>query len=162
MLSIVIEGFDGCGKSQLARELSKLYTLGIHTIGSRPSSDKEMEYMSNLQISIAENSRVIFDRLTSISTMCYKNPCTNSLVMASHLANIVPYCIFIWCHTEDPEHVIKDYDATKHLEVISSTQQEIIDRYELLMDQVPHIKYDFKKNRLQDLMETINDEFRKA
>lgn len=161
MKSIIIEGFDGCGKSTLARQLGQYFNMGVHTIGGRPKNDDIAFEMSTYQLGIAQHSRVIFDRVTCISRMCYEENIKNShlLDLQEHMDFLANRCIVVWATVPKnmEMHEIKPYDDEAHLRYIDNNAARIKENYLQIMDSLNHIHYDFTEMTINELIEEINN-----
>lgn len=156
MKCIVLEGYDGCGKSTLSRYLSKKYSLGIHLIGGRPKDDIQALLMARQQLYISKYSFVIFDRITPISRICYEKSLTNEKVMRHIMYDILHNSILIWCKTDRPRHMNEDYDDMDHLLDIDRRKDKILKRYGDIMSESDHIEYDFTTDDLDELVRQID------
>jgi len=160
MKSIIVEGYDGCGKSTLARQLGDYYQIGVHSIGGPPRDNGSADRMSLLQLDIITHSCAIFDRITSLSRLCYEENLTEnhsgSLMEDFHFA--VKKCIVVWVDTINPIHILKDTDSKQHIESIGKRRHDIMREYSFHMDCVSHIKYDYTKSDFQQLCSLIDKE----
>ena len=158
MKSIILEGIDGCGKSQLARELGAYYNMGVHLIGGPPKNNDTAVTMSGYQVRIATASTVVFDRVTSISRLCYEKDLSTMHVkqLGMDASVLVRKCLVIWVTNPVPINVVKDYDSDEHLKAIKNNEVMIKDNYKRFMDTCPHFHYDYTEMTFKDLIEEID------
>ena len=158
MKSIILEGIDGCGKSQLARELGAYYSMGVHSIGGPPKNNDTAVTMSGYQVRIASASRVVFDRVTCISRLCYEKNLSTMHVkqMGMDAASLLNKCIVIWVTNPAPLNVVKEYDTDIHLQAIKKNEVMIKDNYQRFMETTPHFHYDYTEMTFKDLIEEID------
>jgi len=158
MKSIIIEGFDGCGKSTLAKQLGRFYNLGIHVIGGKPKSNDIAKEMSWYQCLIAKHSLAIFDRVTCISRLCYEldmNELHRAMLLRD-LSYLESSCIFIWTTVPNEVHEIKEYDTDEHIKHITENRDIIKANYHSVMTSIDHIHYDYTDMPMDDLLNEIN------
>ncbi len=159
MKSIILEGIDGVGKSTLARELGAYYNMGVHSIGGPPPNNDTAQTMSGYQVAIASSSIVVFDRVTSISRLCYEKDLSVMHVknLGSDSLKLLHDCILIWVTNPVPINIVKEYDTDKHLKAIKDNEIMIKDNYQRFMSSVPHFHYDYTEMSFKDLIEELNN-----
>jgi len=163
MKSIIVEGYDGCGKSTLARRLGGFFGLGVHMIGGPPKSDEQASTMANYQLAIAEHSNVVFDRITPLSRLCYEEGLDDRhvAVMYAYMDAIIRHSIVIWATVPKVKHEWKEYDTKDHINKILANEENIKHKYHEIMDTIPHIHYDYTEMSFEDLLEEVKDAINK-
>lgn len=158
MKSIILEGIDGCGKSTLALQLGAHYGVGIHSIGGPPRNNDTAITMSRYQMNIADSSTVIFDRVTSMSRLCYEQDLSklHTAQMKNDMEFLLKKCIVIWVTNPVPVNEIKEYDTDEHLKAISDNHLMIKHSYHDMMEKIPHFHYDYTESTFADLVAELN------
>jgi len=141
--AIVLEGFDGAGKSTLAKSLSDWLDRPVHTIGGPPANNFMAE-VNCFQQWMKLNRSIIMDRCTPISRLCYEDHLPNWHVRSLHrwLNSFKSKALVIYCRPREFMHEPSLHDTPEHLERIHRDGRHIIRKYDALMDNVPHIKFD--------------------
>ena len=157
--SIILEGMDGVGKSTLAKALSSIYNIPLNTIGGPPSTDKMAEEMSQSQIMMASKERYVFDRVTSISRVCYekKLDTTHHYRMLRDAITISGMCHIIWCITDEPKPKQKDYKSLEHIERVKENHDMIYSRYFWIMKDWVHnvVIYNYTDTSVSELVKEL-------
>lgn len=154
---IILEGFDGAGKSTLAAKLK----FPVKHAGGPPKT--LLDLISNLK-SQSEwcGQRVILDRVTCISHQVYGNAMWDPKLL--HCLREMMKCkntVLVYCRPPNEvlldfsKHEVKGHDSTEHLEMIEKEALTFISRYDEIMSQTPHVKYDY-------LVDGNNSEFIKS
>lgn len=136
---IILEGFDGAGKSTLASRLSKKFNLVSYHAGGKPLSEIHKNECIRVQRAISDFP-VIHDRVTCVSTFCYEmlmsKPDGHDMVYhAKRLLDYNPNTIYVYCRHEEKyeqAHEIKDYDSNEHLAYIAANRKRIIEHYDMM------------------------------
>lgn len=144
---IVVEGFDNSGKTTLANKIG----LPVIHPGPAPKSKKaETIYMMS-QLAVA-NSLVVYDRITCISSMVYRNRLLQNPYiyylkkMLKHKQFVIIYCRPpIKTITNFDEHVRKVYDTDAYVRKLMKTAEDVVHRYDFVMTHFSHLKYDYTK-----------------
>jgi ABC-type lipoprotein export system ATPase subunit len=154
MSNIIVEGFDGSGKSFLAKHLAAQLEMDLFWAGGPPGSFEATMKCATEQL---YKKNTVFDRITCISEVCYNNKLNSYLYSAltgcmhQHVANgdIIIYC----------SHIIgaddTGYNDPTHLDKIKIYSSEIIRRYDNLFSVVPHIRYMAKISDIGSIIERI-------
>lgn len=146
-MALIIEGFDGSGKSYLARHLNKPV---IHP-GPGPKNKWEFIKFSLIQWVNCFKHDTIYDRVTFISDLAYGKTRINSLKFHVWItwARFILWSTrstVIYCnkpHLETQE--IKSYDSPEQIAWLRRNEATIVLRYQIIMSYLPHIKYDRDK-----------------
>ncbi len=150
---IVVEGFDGSGKTTLAKRLSDM--LGwpvLHTGG--PTADRTDVARCMLRSVQRAKTRCIQDRITQISEAAYSMlvyPGKAGLALAG--ISKLPRVTMIYCRprasiliTSLNKHDDKEYDTTEHMKHVNENAAQIIATYDSVMSMVenymPVVRYD--------------------
>lgn len=139
-MKIIVEGFDGSGKSTLCERLSSEFKLPIRVAGGPP---KDHDVAQNLSLIQLQSKDVIWDRITPISEMAYKGLDNIPRYVLNFYKQVIgkyiqEKTIFIWCNHIFPVHIIKDHDTKEHLEYINTQKENIIHRYNDIFSMIPY------------------------
>lgn len=142
---IILEGFDGAGKTTLANKLK----FPVKHAGGPPKTLQQL--ITNLKEQGAWcGQRVILDRVTCISHQVYGNNMYDTKLM--HCLRQMLDCkntILVYCRPPDEvlldfsNHEIKEHDSEEHIEDLKRNVRLYIDRYDELMSPLIHVKYDY-------------------
>lgn len=151
-MKIVVEGYDASGKSTLAKALAEKYGLSLVEAGPKPPSNLDAIADSDIQ---ARMDNVVHSRITPISRQAYQFD--NSPIHVAHLRAAFKMfqdkdTIFIFCVGVADEHEVKDYDTEEHLIFLKNNEERIRENYWRLFTYIPHIKYNFKTDKLEDIL----------
>lgn len=152
MSVIILEGIDKCGKSTLARELSKKYKAELIKI-SAPKTKKPYDEYINIVNSLKQNKNYVIDRFhlgEFAYGPIYRNACGLSVEQQFYLENLLlkhnPFLIYCWldynqlawnfCH--DKEESTRFEDVPR----LSKTFQEVFHRSIL-----PKTTFNYKLNK---------------
>jgi hypothetical protein len=156
---IIIEGADNSGKSTLACELSSRLNIPLHHSGGPPRNADEILLRQQDIVSSLENSeRKIFDRVPVISDMVYGIPLrggspfqSNHQTFREQLRNALKFPV-IYCRPpveillnivgRDQSHK-SAYKTPEHMAALLKKIPHVIERYDLLISNYPHITYDY-------------------
>lgn len=155
-MKIVVEGFDNSGKSTLINKLAKTFKLDIHWAGGPPKNHVIALSDSTTQLSMED---IIHDRITPISRQCYESPEAikpEMIFLPGILKNFIRCkSKFIYCTGKGIEHMLSECDSDDHLTYITENEVVIKLRYEHLFESIPHIKYDFNRDSVVDVINYI-------
>lgn len=154
---IILEGFDGAGKSTLATKLK----FPIKHAGGPPKTLEQLK--KNLMDQMLEcGNKVILDRITCISHQVYGDNMFDPRLMAYlHSMMDCKNTVLVYCRPPDhvlmdfSKHEVKDHDTEEHIEDLKRNMATYIDRYDQLMSKVTHVRYDYTKHG--DDVPFIND-----
>lgn len=142
---IILEGFDNSGKSTL----SKQFDLEVKHPGPAPQSYVEELDCLRKQLCLA-SQHIVHDRVTCISSQVYDGRLNDPWLSSWLNAMInVPKCVLVYCRPpldvilDFSNHEVKEYDSPGHLEKIRRNAYEMVMRYDALINNVPHIKFDW-------------------
>jgi hypothetical protein len=137
---IILEGFDGAGKSTLAKAIQKRFNLPIYHAGGKPISPLNEKYCLHVQQALTMLP-IIHDRVTSISTFCYEMRrdtvqgviCLHS---AMELLRVNPFSKLVYCPLPETNvsHDVKEYDTPEHLSYIESNKAAILEHYDFIFN----------------------------
>ena len=144
-MAIILEGFDGAGKSTLASKLK----FPVKHAGGPPKTLEQLK--KNLREQMEEcGNRVILDRVTCISHQVYGgNMYDNSLMAYLHAMMDCKNSVLVYCRPPDEvlfdfsKHEVKEHDSAEHIEDLKQNMRTYIDRYDQLMSKVTHVRYDY-------------------
>lgn len=159
--SIIVEGIDGVGKSTLAANLAQHFNMTLNIIGGPPKTDAIAYAMSCDQLDRAMNERMVFDRITSMSRLCYENDLcpSHGVIMRRQMNLITNNCHVIWCTNDAPSPVRKAYKHPEHMDRIIRERDEILARYIHFMSKLvtPLIRYDWTKMTFRGLVDLLEE-----
>lgn len=157
-MKIVVEGYDATGKSTLAQALAEMLGLDLVEAGPKPPSDLDAICDGINQLRM---KNVVHSRITPVSRQAYQFDISDyhRSTLSDILARFVDIgAIFIYCvNTDNEDHELKDYDTPEHIEHITSNKSTICEHYDVLMEGIPHIRYDFRVNTIEEVLCKIAD-----
>jgi len=158
-MKIVVEGYDGTGKSTLVDSLAKKFHLSKDTAGGPPPSSTIALIDSQYQL---YSDNIVWDRITPISRMAYEEYRIENkseweeykLILAELIRQKT---IFIWCNHVFDVHILKEHDTPEHIEYITKNKAQILKRYEEIFSIIPyHIVYNAKSCTLEYVLCQLN------
>jgi len=155
MTGIILVGPNSSGKTTLAAALSKSLQMERFHSGNAPIDDEAIMTCVITQGKMLRNNRIV-DRVTAICHPIYNTPLSKCIVdrlYGAALALAARYPI-IYCVAEGSP-VDKDKYPEGHYEMIVRDKEYIVDRYELLMDSLAHIRYDWTKDSYEELLKEL-------
>lgn len=152
-MKIIVEGIDGSGKSVLTKQLARDLKMEIFWPGGPPSNNLDIINKCKKQLAM---DNIIFDRVTCISDQCYHIPmdATRLGILKFYLLTMLEKSIVIYC-TGCGELSNDGYNDKKHEEFVKKNINIIQFNYFKLMSMIPYLKYDFKINSYESLLQTI-------
>lgn len=147
-MAIILEGFDGAGKSTLAEKLG----FSVMHAGGPPRDFQHMKECLDNQLAKCEPG-VIFDRVTCISHQVYGGHMFDSMLL-DYMSQMLrkPHTILVYCRPPDEilmdfsRHIPKIHDSKQHLEDIEANVKLYIERYDHIMSTVANVKFDYTKH----------------
>lgn len=151
-MKIVVEGYDASGKSTLARALAEKLGLVVVEAGPKPPSDLDAIADGINQLRMTDT---VHSRITPISRRCYQFDI--SRLHHDHLEAILLRfekmgAIFIYCTGKSDIHEVKQYDTIEHLRFLEKHEVQIRHNYDTLFTMIPHLKYNFHTDSLEELV----------
>ena len=154
MPNIVLEGFDGSGKSYLSKALSGELGMPIVWPGGPPKDVSDMLLRLHHQL---ETTNTIFDRVTSVSEACYREDLdmtTSQLLkrcrtIMSHRGDIFVYCTNIVGEDES------GFQDEGHQCMVIRRTGEITHKYSRLFKNFPHLKWKAKIDNVNGILDSI-------
>jgi thymidylate kinase len=151
-MRIILEGPDNAGKTTLAQKLMTRAGVLYHHPGGRPNGyDGEMHCIEEQITMLDLNEHIILDRCTPISQQVYNpDPKWDEVRMdaLSVMQKFEP--VFIYCRPSD-DKLLRVQDLTwregeteEHMQKIIRGQHTFVQRYDVLMNKIPCISYDFE------------------
>lgn len=155
MRSIILCGPNGSGKSTLAEALSKEFGLPIFHSGIAPKNQIDMVKCCIEQVDKLINGYIV-DRVTPISQRVYNNELNENQAkfLELQLAVMLNFADIVYC-TGRGVFTNKEYYPEGHYDEIFKKQELIRKRYEEVMTVIPHVRYDFNFNKIEDLIEVL-------
>lgn len=170
---ILLEGFDGSGKSTLNSMLSEFYQNKIKAWhpGAPPKSEDEAIVRCHEQnglFNVADKINLIMDRTTCISNDAYT-------LMGSdfdyyHFRHLLSDCqnvLIVYCKTsglEDQDFIPSEHDVEGSIEHAKNNATEIMKCYDIIMEEFEdgmYFEYDFRdENAFNHLVEYIHKNFK--
>lgn len=151
-MKIVLEGPDNAGKTTLAQKLCmQAKGLRYYHPGGKPAGIREETEFCILQVAMLNVDGVLMDRCTPISQQVYNPDPAMDMVRNKYLAEMrYKNPVFIYCRPST-DRLMRVEDLTwregeseEHKQKIILNQHTFIDRYDQIMQRVPHIAYDFE------------------
>lgn len=156
---IIIEGSDNSGKSTLAQELSLMLNMPLHHSGGPPrNADEILLRQQNVITSLENCERKIFDRVPVITDMVYGIPLRGGspfeLDHPSYIQNLRDNLKFPIIYCRPPTRVLlnimgrdqshkQSYKTEEHLKALHKNLPQVINRYDMLIGNYPHVTYDY-------------------
>jgi hypothetical protein len=152
---VLIEGFDGTGKSTLARTLS----MGtgwpyIHQSPYRPKSPEEFELACSRALASTDLPNLISDRWPMVSNYCYLPPgCGGSLAAVISSLRDGRVDRIVHCDVDAPEYLriearfgdARDAEQTSRVRAQAS---RVLEAYRGLMDELRDRGFHVKRYRM--------------
>ena len=146
-MALIIEGFDGCGKSTLAQK----FGLEVKHPGPRPKTWGDEQRCLEAQLRDARLP-IVMDRITCISSQVYKGLLFDKKYM-SYLDRMVytTNCVIIHCRPPTDvvldmlNHEAKSYDTKAHIDDITKNAKTYLQAYDNLLKSTPHLLYNYTK-----------------
>lgn len=130
-MNILLEGFDGGGKSTLARYLAEMFNMTVQ------SSEGPPKYPGEIHDRIARYSKLnntIFDRHPCVSQVIYGHVRGNTTDMPTADEVQAFYAgrpVLVYCRSLALDgHIVKDHDTPEHLAMVEQNRKIIIDLYD--------------------------------
>jgi hypothetical protein len=143
--SIILEGYDGAGKSTLANQLSKTLKMPVFHAGPKVSTDVEaMECCRDQMMEMTE--RRIMDRVTPISRLCYQVGLSDlhSYDLLEALIDMKRYSYVVWCKPTKYVHIPRQGEDLDHVRDIEARRASILMKYDRVMPAFADIVYDWE------------------
>lgn len=152
-MGIIVEGFDGSGKTTLVKYLSDKYNMKKYWSGGPAGSILNAKKYCDEQLTM---SSTVFDRVTCISEQCYNLDLAgiSSNMLSLYLGRMIEYNLIIYC-TGIGEESTDGFNKPGHGDFVANNIDMIKTNYVILMSITPHIEYDFKKDKLEDIEHLI-------
>jgi thymidylate kinase len=154
--SIILEGYDGGGKSTLAAVLKRELGLDVHLAGPPARDDAHaLECISNQNESL--KSGVILDRYTPISRLCYQQglSAAHKRLLNHELQSAVKSAVIIWVKPTEYIHSVSPHDTAEHLLDIENRRDDILRNYQELFSRTKHIEYNHMVNDVDNLVKLL-------
>lgn len=165
-IKIVLEGFDGGGKSGLATDLSRCLNIKHHKNGPAPKSiDEAMQFCADQHVTLHSEGGVM-DRLTCVSNLCYNDTYMSPVHMTwmAHFAQAtIAGTHFIMCEPASGFQPGKeDYDSEEYMTWLEENKDRILGKYDMFHQHIlPTIKprgvyqWDFENDDFDQLVYAI-------
>lgn len=147
-MAIILEGFDGAGKSTLASKLR----FPVKHAGGPPKDEAALKACLVDQMMDC-GLRVVRDRVTCISHQVYGNAMFDPMLMkALHAMLDCKNTVLVYCRPPDDialdftRHTIVEHDTAEHVAMVRANAQTFLERYDELMSKVTHVRYDYTKD----------------
>lgn len=161
-MRIILEGCDNSGKTTLANKIK--HALGprveyFHPGGKPADLEAEGQCVEEQLHTLAASSAIIMDRCTPISQAVY-NTDPELEIWRSHmwgrymdLGVVVIYC------RPSTDKLLRVQDLTwrdgeteEHKQKIINNQHTFVNRYDAIMQDIPHICYDYEDTQQSELV----------
>jgi len=143
--SIILEGYDGAGKTSLGRVLSDKLGLQLYHAGPPAKSDLHAGQCMRYQLTHLREG-CIYDRVTPISRVCYQlnlRP-MHLQTLRNGLVRMTEYSTIVWCKPDHYTFTRCDHDTDEHIRDITARKQQIISIYAKLFQSIPHIVFNYQ------------------
>lgn len=162
---VVIEGFDGVGKSSLAKDLYDYGVgRGIHYSAGPPADESDAANWCLKQFDALHNGRQILDRVTCVSEVCYRldiNPMVANWLRVFRRPMLLNVNL-VFCRSDNPKHIANsETDSKDYLSWLESNQKAILDNYEREIaairatGEVNVIYFDFAYDNFRDVIQQL-------
>lgn len=152
-MNILLEGPDNAGKTTLAKHVHEntKFTFYYHP-GGKPKDVKDEDDFLTHQESVMRMDRVIMDRCTAISQQVYNPDPNRDKIRMEYLEKLIANknIIVIYARpSTDRLMRVQDFtwredETEEHKQKIIQNQHAFIERYDAIIQKVPHIAYDFE------------------
>lgn len=151
---IILEGFDGTGKSTLAKQLSNELGFNATHPGKRPTTKDEIVSMTRDQVGLftyAKHVNLIMDRCTPISSLCYNlgMPEGTQLQMTLSSLNKLTFkliemddIVIVHCKNFFGEMIKSEHDDSTSLFFAEKNRVKIMHNYKTLLQSDRVIEFD--------------------
>jgi len=147
-----VEGPNQSGKSTLVETLSKHFKKSVSHSGCQP---EDLDGACQAQLSLLKIG-VIVDRVTPISELVY-HPENAELFDHEYWLDQMFECgPVIYC-TAKGEPIDKEYYPPNHYDKLVKEIADIRNRYERIMSQMHHIRYDYHVDNIDELLEKVHE-----
>lgn len=152
-MRLILEGPDNAGKTTLADTLRKLLPQHVYFHpGGRPADEKAEDACLKDQLWLmTSQDRLIMDRCTSISQQVYSPDPRRSAERGLALNDLITAgVIFVYCRPNTDwlmsfeNFTWREGETEEFKQEIIAKQHVFIQRYDDLMQWVPHIHYDYR------------------
>lgn len=154
---IIVEGYDGAGKTTVAEKLSNRFGLMLHHAGGPPETvDDVMSCLARARGRMVRQT--VQDRVTHISEGVYGMLCRprNSALALSRVSDLGLARVLVYCRPSDGvilnnllTHRLKTHDTQKHGEFVRDKAPELINVYDTVVEMarghVVVLTYDYTK-----------------
>lgn len=164
---IVIEGPDGAGKSTLAAALSEYFKWPIIHDGGPLTS--RQDFLNRIKAKGWDNPEPkICDRICYISELIYAplhchEPFVSSLELNNWIDRMKP--VIVYCTLDSSKEMVerilmipKAYKTPEFTAQVVKEHPEITRRYNLVMKELQHTKFNWKKDDLRNLCRHITEQ----
>lgn len=153
--SIILVGANGSGKSTLGAKLREVLDLPYHHAGPSPGGVVEAFEACLLQVKLLD-SGVVLDRATPICRRVYERPIYDSeeIFLKLFTSHMSKQATIIHC-VGSGEFTKKDYYPEGHFEEIVQKQDMIRARYLEVLQDVPHLTYNWQTDSVDDLIRKL-------
>lgn len=159
---IIIEGPDNAGKSTLAEKLSKSIGVAVHHSGGPAKNDEEILHRAELVFD--QTGPRIYDRVPFISDYVYRtvlkdkpSPFLDMNLVKRYLKRLKKiHPVIILCWPPVPVmmamegHQRSAHETEEHFNRVKDNQEQFIHLYNQLFLDIPHYKYDYTADPLED------------
>ena len=151
-MSILLEGADNSGKTTLAKELLQLNAQLEHFIAGSPPLNMDHErFCIQQQYALACRPHMILDRATCLSQQIYNDGRlfeTGLMVELDKLLQIGTLVVFCRPSTDKlmayEKFTWRSEESEIHKQRIIANRHLYIERYDQIMQKIPHIVYDYE------------------
>lgn len=163
MAGVIFEGADASGKSTLAREIAKASGRPLYLAGGKPKDNGEMWRMIGEQAKALEEGKLV-DRVSSISQQVYRDGLwLDQGLLAAVQDHLRIGSLIVFCRPPDKimldpsYHEWKPYDTEEWKVNILKNQATYMQRYDILMAQLPCVIYDWTSEEGHHIKELLMD-----
>lgn len=153
-MNIILEGPDNAGKTTFAETIRKYCgsVVNYYHPGGRPADENhEIGFMENQYKFLQKQQGIMMDRCTPISQQVYNPDERLDRIRADWLTKFLATGVVIVYFRPSTDRLMRVQDFTwrpgeseDHKQKIIQNQHTFIQRYDKLMQIVPHVTYDFE------------------
>ena len=156
--SIILESANGGGKSTLGKELSRILDMPYHHAGPSPGDSTGAFKACLSQLALLKQG-VIMDRVTPISRLVYEEPLKDKerFMLELFQKEMLECSNVVYC-TGEGYFTDKDYYPVGHFTKVLEDKEKIRSKYDKVFTEIPHYRYDWRVDNINNLLERLRDE----
>jgi len=153
--SIILVGFNQTGKSTLGFWLSDNLSLPYYHSGPAPKNTERVIENCKVQLDLIKTGHVL-DRFTPLCNPAYNEVLIDESTCMDKITGLVSQkAHIIFCDTTS-KPINKSKYTEEHFERICNHNKSIRENYKHALKGKPHIKYDWRVDSFEDILERVN------